>query len=151
MKKEDYYNELNKGFAWLLALWLSILLVFCLSGCKTKYVSVPEYHMEYVGKEVHDTLKEYLFQKDSVAYYVKGDTVYRDRWRILYKDRCNTVSKTDTLIRVDSVRVPYPVERRLTRWERVQMDVGAVALLVLAACAVMLLVWGILRLKRKVV
>lgn len=131
-------------------MWGIILLCFCLMSCKTKYVSVPEYHTEYLNKEVHDTLIEKLFQKDSVVLYTKGDTVYRDKFQVLYKDRYNTIEKADTLIRVDSVRIPYPVERQLTKWERVQMSVGAVVLPILATCMVLLFIWVILKIRRKI-
>ena len=32
------------------------------------------------------------------------------------------------VINVDSVRVPFPVERKLSRWERVKQEVGGIAM-----------------------
>lgn len=74
--------------------------------------------------------------RDSVTVMQRGDTVlitkYRDRFR--YSERTDTVYQSVT----DSVRVavPYPVERKLTRWERAKQNVGGMALgaLVIAVC-----------------
>lgn len=131
-------------------MWGTILLCFCFMSCKTKYVSVPEYHTEYVNKEVHDTLIEKLFQKDSVAFYIKGDTVYRDRFQILYKDKYNTIERTDTMIKVDSIRVPYPVERSLTKWERVKMSVGGATIVIVGVALLVIIIWLIKAIKKRI-
>ena len=84
-----------------------LLLLFLVCSCKTtEYVEVPVVHTEYVYKESKDT----AYVRDSV--YIKevqkGDTIriteYRDRYRFRY------ITTTDTIVRVDSVAVPYPVE-----------------------------------------
>ena len=93
----------------LILFWTGVafLLSIVLHGCKTVYVPVPgETKTEYVYKETRDT----AYVKDSV--YIKevqkGDTIriteYRDRYRFRY------ITTTDTIVRVDSVAVPYPVE-----------------------------------------
>jgi hypothetical protein len=55
-------------------------------------------------------------------------------------------TKPASSVGVDSVRVPYPVEQKLTKWERVKMDFGTAAI-VIAALAIMagivLVVWRI--------
>lgn len=85
----------------------ALLLLFFVCSCKTtEYVEVPVVHTEYVYKESKDT----AYVRDSV--YIKevqkGDTIriteYRDRYRFRY------ITTTDTIVRVDSVAVPYPVE-----------------------------------------
>ena len=84
-----------------------LLLLFLVCSCKTtEYVEVPVVHTEYVYKESKDT----AYVRDSV--YIKevqkGDTIriteYRDRYRFRY------ITTTDTIVRVDSVAVPYPME-----------------------------------------
>lgn len=93
----------------LILFWTGVafLLMIVLHGCKTVYVPVPgETKTEYVYKETRDT----AYVKDSV--YIKevqkGDTIriteYRDRYRFRY------ITTTDTIVRVDSVAVPYPME-----------------------------------------
>ncbi|WP_234367677.1 hypothetical protein [Parabacteroides pacaensis] len=63
----------------------------------------------------------------------KGDTVFIDRWRYLYKDRL----VTDTLLVNDTIRVPYPVEKELTRWQKTKMDVGGWAIGMLSGIALL--------------
>ena len=93
----------------LILFWTGVafLLMIVLHGCKTVYVPVPgETKTEYVYMESKDT----AYVRDSV--YIKevqkGDTIriteYRDRYRFRY------ITTTDTIVRVDSVAVPYPVE-----------------------------------------
>lgn len=79
--------------------------------------------------------------RDSVAVIQRGDTVfmtkYRDRYR--YRNRTDTVyrSATDSV----KVRVPYPVERKLTKWEQVKMEAGGWAIGILSAVICVAVVW----------
>ena len=43
---------------------------------------------------------------------------------------------TDTVMKTDSIQVPYPVERRLSKWEQVKMDIGGIAM---GACIILCL------------
>lgn len=84
-----------------------LLLLFFVCSCKTVYVPVPgETKTEYIYKESRDT--SYLRDSVYIKEVQKGDTVriteYRDRYRFRY------ITTTDTIVRVDSVAVPYPVE-----------------------------------------
>lgn len=101
------------------------LVLIALAGCKSKeYVTVPEHHTEYICRT--DTLHKLdsVYVKDSVFVYQKGDTIfhnkvmYRDRWHNIYK------VKTDTIIRRDSVAVPYLVETKLSRTDRFFLSMG---------------------------
>lgn len=86
-----------------------------LTGCKTKYVSVPEYHTQYMNKT--DTLLQLdsILVHDSVSVVYQGDTIttfkfcYRDRYRYIYKN------KTDTILVTDSVMVPHYIEKERKR------------------------------------
>ena len=51
-------------------------------------------------------------------------------------------------VKVDSIPVPYPVEKRLTRWEQAKMDVGGFAI---GGCAVgvfMIIFWLVKKYRR---
>ena len=93
------------------------MAVALLTGCKT-YIPVPEYHNVYVEK--HDTLvtRDSIFQKDSVYMWMQGDTVWKEKYSVLYKDRWRDKIVYRDSIRVDSIRVPMPVvtERKM-RWQ----------------------------------
>lgn len=112
---------------------LGLMLWGMLASCKTKYVSVPEYHNVYVEK--HDTLvaRDSIYQKDSVYMWMQGDTIWKEKFSILYKDRWRDKIVYRDSIKVDSVRVPFPVEKKLSRLERLRMfgrDAGLTLLLV---------------------
>lgn len=105
--------------------WLVFLvLVFCLGSCRTKYVSVPEYHTEYITKTDSFTQRDSIFVKDSIYMWMQGDTIYKEKYSVIYKDRWRDRYLCDTIIKTDSIRVPYPVERQLTKWESFKQQLG---------------------------
>lgn len=116
-------------------------VLMSLTGCKTvRYVPVPEYHTLY--KTRVDTVQrlDSVDFRDSVFIAAKGDTVFltkthwRERFRNIYH------AKTDTIMQRDSIRVPYPVEKQLTKWERWKMDFGGWAMGVAAVFVVLFVV-----------
>lgn len=142
------YEEQPDGFDWwkllaILALGMMILGIF--TRCKTKYVSVPEYHKEYIVRSDTVAKVDSVYMKDSVFVYHNGDTIIVNK--VLYRDRYKNVYKVrvDTIMRSDSVRVPYPVEKELTKWEQRYMDAGKYLLRALVCSAVAavlsLMVW----------
>ena len=117
MRRQDYYQEpwggnddLHKdGCLPILIWWLAAGLICALIGsCKT-YVPVPEYHEIIVNH--HDTLitRDSIFQKDSVYMWMQGDTVWKEKFSVFYKDRWRDKIVYRDSIKIDSVRVPYPV------------------------------------------
>lgn len=123
---------------------LLTVLVFLFSCTTTKVVTVPEYHTEYVTQTKYDSI--YFEKRDSSSTTIKGDTVYQQEWHVKYKDRYICV--TDTFIKTDSIRVPYPVERKLSRWEQVKMDYGAVCIGISLAAVIAAAVWLIIWIRR---
>lgn len=124
----------------------TVWLVVALCGCSTtKYVPV-----ETVRTEYKDRVRE-VQTVDSVTdtrfVWVSGDTVVSWRDRVKWRER--VVRDTVSVIRTDTVREPYPVERKLTRWERTKMDFGGVALggTALGVCA--LLAWLMIKMRRR--
>lgn len=115
-----------------------------LFGCRsTRYVSAPERHVEHIVNTDTFAVLDSVFLTDSVYVCQKGDTVYskkvsfRDRWRYIYKVRL------DTVIVRDSVSVPCPVERQLTKFEKLQTSAGwcLAVFLITATVTVSLTVW----------
>ena len=120
---------------------LSILLVtLCLTGCKTvKFVPVPEYHTLY--KTRVDTVQRWdsVYFRDSVFIAAKGDTVYltKTHWRERFRNVYHI--KADTVMQRDSIPVPYPVEKQLTKWQRWKMDMGGWAMGVAAVLVILVI------------
>ena len=118
--------ERIKGF--LLGI-MACILISMLTGCKSvQYVPVENVRTDsvYIDRFQRDS----IYQRDSVFVnrWTAGDTVYQDKvvWKYVYRDKV----KYDTvaILRSDTVRVPYPVERRLTKWEQVRLNVGGWAI-----------------------
>ena len=103
------------------------LAVLALSGCRTKYITVPEYHTEYIVRSDTVASVDSVLLHDSVFVYHSGDTViinkvaYRDRWRNVYKVR------TDTLLRRDSVYIPTPTAQTLSKTDWRLTTIGMLA------------------------
>ena len=135
-------------FGWyILVVFVLMCLMALLVSCRTQYVTVPEYHTEYVSKTDTFIQRDSIRQHDSIYVAVKGDTVTVERYSILYRDRLCEKAVHDTIIKTDSVRVPYPVEKQLTRWQQMKVDFGEYAFVFVA---IALLVF-ILRKKKDVI
>lgn len=140
-REENYY--LNKWYAVgtkktsasiITIAVLSLLLLSCKS---IQYVPVEKVVTEYKTNTVHDSVYLEVLKHDSVIVEKLGDTVVISKWHTLYKDKLKEVIRIDTLIKIDSVQVPYPVERKLTKWEQVKMDAGGIAI---GACIAFILI-----------
>lgn len=103
---------------------IAILLASAIWSCRSvKYVPVETVKTDsvYVNKWHRDS----VHVRDSVFLLIKGDTVFRDRLKVVYRDKL--VTDTSFIERVDTVRVPYPVEIPLSRWQRFKMEAGGIA------------------------
>lgn len=98
-------------------------------GCKSvKYIPLETVRTDsiYVDRYQRDS----IYQRDSVFVnrWTAGDTIYQDKvvWKHVYRDKV----KYDTvaILRSDTVRVPFPVDRELSKWEQVKLDVGGWAI-----------------------
>ena len=140
-------------------LLLTALLI--LTGCSPKVITVPEYHHEY--HHTTDTVtktdsvlkeKETIIREADSAMVAELGLRLKDRERailILRKElervmNARTESRTDTIVKVDSIRVPYPVEKPLSWWQQQKIRWGETAM---AALLVVLLIVCIRRYKKK--
>lgn len=113
----------------LLLVIISFILLSSLAGCKSvQYVPVETVRTDsvYVDRYLRDS----IYQRDSVYVnqWTAGDTVYQDKivYKYIYRDKV----KYDTvaILRSDTVRVPFPVDRELSKWEQIRLDVGGWAI-----------------------
>ena len=119
---------------------LSMMLIgfaLTLIGCKTvEYVPVEVVKTQTKDHlvEVHDS----VYIRDSTVIHTKGDTVFKDKWKLIYKNRY--VHDTTYVHRTDSIPVPCPVEKQLGKWEQFKLDyMGHISTIVLAALAVLII------------
>ena len=123
--------------------------VVLLVGCTTtRYVPVPSVSVDsvYIDRFQRDS----IYQRDSVYVnrWTAGDTVYQDKvvWKYLYRDKVKY--DTVSVLRSDTVRVPYPVERRLTKWEQVRLNVGGWVIALVVITILVVVGWAIYKIRK---
>ena len=114
-----------------------IFLATILYSCKSiQYVPVETTKRDttYLSQTEIDS----IYHRDSIYVEHKGDTVYLSKYKYLYK----YIEKHDTLWRekTDTIQVVYPVEARLTKWQKIKINIGeylitAIALVIIWLCA----------------
>lgn len=122
--------------------WFVLLVCVVMVGCRTLPEPVAvrvERDSIYLSRVERDS----VFVRDSVLIREKGDTVYRDRWRVEYRER--VLRDTVYIERNDTITNVVEVERALSWWESVKMETGGVTLVGFALLAV----WGVIKLKIK--
>lgn len=151
----DYYErKLSRSGGSMRLFALSVVSVVLLmaallfTGCKSvQYVPVPEYHHDsvYITKVEYDS----IYKHDSVLVekYAYGDTLYVEttKWHTQYKYKL----VHDTLLseRVDSVPLPIPVEKKLTKWQQTKIDYGGEAIIVVFIFLIVIIWLVVLRLR----
>lgn len=113
------------------------IAALCLSACKSiKYVPVETIKVDttYISQIKIDS----IYHRDSIYVEHKGDTVYLSKYKYLYK----YIEKHDTLWRekTDTIRIAYPVEAQLSKWQKIKINIGeylitAIALVIIWLCA----------------
>lgn len=133
-------------------LFLFFVLI-TLTGCKTvKFVPVPEYHTLY--KTRVDTVQRWDSVRDvqwmtvrevdsaqlaALGIQIKGlkNALLIERNKLLQKISNEKTHKVDTIMQRDSIPVPYPVEKPLTKWQQWKMDAGGWAMGVVAVLVIL--------------
>ena len=125
---------------------VAILAGLSLWGCKPYKVAQRETVIKdslYIVQRMIDR----VLIRDSVYERHVHDTIYK------YKERetVRYLSLRDTLYieKRDSVSVPYPVERQLTKWEATRMRLGDISLIAFIAGLLYVVVWLIKRRRKR--
>lgn len=139
------YEDSMRAAVYSLVGMVVLLLLAMLASCKTtRYVSVPEYHKEYINRTDTFLRSDTLFRLDSVVIRQQGDTtvIEKIRWQNRFVNVYKV--KTDTIMKSDSIRVPYPVEKKLSKWQQLRLDFGGWAMLVLGMLVVAIgMAWAV--------
>jgi len=127
----------------LFALALLVLLgaaVAC--GCKrTVYVPVETHHYHTDSVRVAVERVDTLMQHDSVYVERNGDTTLIVRWRDRYKVREVHDTIAREVVKVDSIAVPFPIEKPLSAWQKAKMDFGGIAFGGCLALLAFVIIW----------
>ena len=135
MSVETKRNGCVGVLLWMLIILLAGFVLIGLGACRSvRYIPVESVRHDSVVTILYQ--RDSIYQNDSVYIKEKADTLLIERWHTRWRDRVSHdtlyMSKTDTIM------IPVPVERKLTKAERTYItigkwSVGVVAGLVLAA------------------
>lgn len=118
------------------------MVLISMAACTTtRYVPVESVKTEYIR---HDSIRvDSTFVHDSIFVQQKGDTIYKDKYKYIYKYMFLT--KTDTVLKVDTIAQIVEVEKKLTKWQQWKLDVGGGATIAVAILLIGLIVYLIKR------
>ena len=109
-----------------IAVAMLILSMFC-RCTTTKYVPITEYRDRVVVKTDSLLKTDSVYVHDSVSVYIRGDTVFKDKYHLQYKDRYIVRNKSDTLIVRDSIPYKVEVSKKLSNTNRAFLNIGKIA------------------------
>lgn len=131
----------------------------CRSSCLSRTVTVSRHDSKtFKHDSVRDILKwdsivkrDSSYVRDSVSTRQVGDTTYIERWHweyfydFFHLEKMNLENKSvgdfSFIARSDTIRVPYPVEKELSKWERFQLKY---AIWSMGALCMLLVVLGVM-------
>lgn len=108
-----------------LYLFIILLTAALCSGCRTiEYRTLETVRSDTVY--IQSAKVDSVMVRDSIYIVERGDTVLEHRYHYIYKYR----DRIDTLYLAsrDTVSVPYPVEKELTKWQSFKVDYGGWAI-----------------------
>lgn len=98
---------------------IALLLLF--GSCRSiRYVPVETIRTDSLYLTMHE--RDSIYIKDSVHIKEKGDSVFVDKWHIVYRDRM--IRDTVYIEKEKELEVPYPVEKELTWWQKTKLELG---------------------------
>lgn len=120
-------------------------MLVCCSCSSIKYVPVETVRTEY---KTRDSIRyDSIYQRDSIYMQLKGDSVYLYKYKYLY--RYLTINKTDTVLKTDSIQVPYPIEKELTRWQEIKIELGGWAFGIIISFGLIIVGWLVYKWRNK--
>ena len=158
---ESLWRQSNAGGLLKVAMLViaAIIIITFLAGCKTKYVTVPEYHETYVSRtdtvwksdSVKDVQISIIQEVDSAYLHKIGIINPPEKAYLIQNSQNKEVSKsliehtTDTILKVDSVPKLIIKEKELSKWQHLKMDAGVAAMCIAAALLLLFLLKLLIR------
>ncbi len=150
----NYYDEKERAreraarTCWymILAILVALILAGIFSACQTvRYVPVETVRTDTLYQKV--VQRDSIHVHDSVTIREKGDTVMIEHWRTQWRDRLlrDTVYRS----RIDTIQVPYPVERKLTKWQSFCIDYGKLTLGASVLLVIFIVIWLVRQFRKR--
>lgn len=140
------YMDRLRVLLWGLLVCAVLTLLF---GCRgVEYVQVPSVSVDsvYVDRWLRDSV--YLRDSVFVNQWMKGDTVFVDKVVTKYKYKDRWRYDTISVLRADTIGVPYPVEKSLGCWEKTRLYSFPLLVAVVVVLS-FIIAWLVRRLKKK--
>ncbi len=116
------------------------ILAMLVVSCSTKYVPVESVRVDSV--HVERVRRDSVVLRDSVYILQRGDTVFKTKYKYLYRDR--VLRDTFYHVKCDTVTKVVKVEKELTFWQKKKICFADAFLYILP----FLLLYIIYRIKR---
>ena len=121
-------------------LFLFVVLTIFVNACSTKYVPVESVRVDSV--RVETVRRDSVVLRDSVYVVQRGDTVYKTKYKYVYRDR--VLRDTFYHVKCDTVTKVVKVEKELSFWQKKKICFADAFLYILP----FLLLYIIYRIKR---
>lgn len=121
----------------------AFLLLFAVSCVKYVYIPSTSTRVDSMYQARHHT--DTVYERDSSVVKYISDTVFIEKWHTKYriKELLDTIISATT----DTIREPYPVEVELTKWQKIKLDVGGMAIGGVAILIIGIVIWIIIKIK----
>ena len=126
--------------------WIALAITFLmLDGCTTtRFVEVPTVREVVAHQRDTLTMRDSIFMHDSVTVTHWGDTILKQEYHVIYRDRWRDRLRVDSFIQRDTLTVVKEVEKPPNRWQQTKMCLGSTLLWLLAAAIVFFLARAII-------
>ena len=142
--KEDMIVEYLARMCAIIIFGLIVAFVITMCSC-TRTVYIPQTTVQHDSIFLHTHSRDSIWIHDSVTIKEKGDTVWLTRWRTEYRDRL--LVDTAYIERTDTVRVPYPVEKKVSWWEATRIVLKSIPTMFVITLAIVLPLYFLVRRK----
>lgn len=128
-------KQIDKITRVVIAIAVAMLIISMFCRCTTtKYVPVTEYKDRVVVKTDSLLKTDSVYVHDSISVYIRGDTVFKDKYHIQYKYRYILRNKSDTLIVRDSIPYKVEVSKQLSKTDIAFLNIGKIASVCIFIC-----------------
>ncbi len=131
------YNNVESNVAsmkWIYCIILVTTLCSCRSG---KYVPIENVRTDSIY--INQVQRDSIYQHDSIYIREKGDTVWMEKYKYIYRGKI--VRDTMYFNRTDTIREPYPVEKELTSWQQIKLELGGWCFGIIITAALIIVWW----------
>lgn len=151
---------------YLITVVILIAISAFLLSCKTVYVPVETVRTEYVNRtDTFLRVDSFINNTNTIIREAsKDDSLLLAEYGIKLKDNEKLLlllrkelqrvtseqqeNHKDTFIKIDSIQVPYPVEKKLTKWQKIKMDAGGIAIIAMIFVVILVIINCLLKLNK---